>query len=63
MDLVGPACIVAQSFDAAVQVNEERLQKGLSSVQSLQCLDNNKITSSNKHKKKTKYNGLKTRKK
>lgn len=49
MDLVSPACIVAQSFDAAVQVNEERLQKGLSSVQSLQRLDNNKITSSNKH--------------
>lgn len=42
MDLVGPACIVAESFDAAVQVNEERLQKGLPSVQSLQRLDNSK---------------------
>lgn len=38
VDLVGPACIVAEGFDAAVQVNEEGLQKGLSSVQSLQGL-------------------------
>lgn len=38
VDLVGPACVVAQGFDAAVQVNEEGLQKGLPSVQSLQGL-------------------------
>lgn len=38
MDLVGPACIVAQGFNAAIQVDEERLQKGLPGVQSLQSL-------------------------
>lgn len=40
VDLVGPAGVVAQSFDAAVQVDEERLQEGLPSVQSLQRLMN-----------------------
>ncbi len=40
MDLVGPACIVTKSFDAAIQVNEEGLQEGLSCVQSLQGLKN-----------------------
>lgn len=39
MDLVGPACVVAKGFNAAVQVDEERLQKGLPSVQSLQSLE------------------------
>lgn len=39
VDLVGPACIVAQGFNAAIQVDEERLQEGLPSVQSLQSLE------------------------
>lgn len=42
MDLVGPARIVAKGFDAAIQVNEERLQKGLPGVQSLQSLKKSK---------------------
>lgn len=48
MDLVGPARIVAKGFNAAIQVNEERLQKGLPSVQSLQSLENSNLTSINK---------------
>lgn len=48
VNLVGPACIVAQGFDAAVQVNEERLQKGLPGVQSLQRLRNSKFICFNK---------------
>ena len=38
VDLVGPACIVAKGFDAAVQVDEEGLQEGLPCVHSLQRL-------------------------
>lgn len=48
MDLVGPARIVAKGFNAAIQVNEEWLQKGLPSVQSLQSLENSNLTSINK---------------
>lgn len=40
MDLVGPACIVAKGFDAAVQVDVEGLEEGLPCVQSLQGLRN-----------------------
>lgn len=38
MDLVRPACVVSEGFDAAFQVDEEGLQKRLPRVQSLQSL-------------------------
>lgn len=39
MDLVGPARIVTQRFDAAVQIDEEGLEEGLPRVQGLQGLE------------------------
>lgn len=38
VDLVGPAGVVPEGFDAAVQVDEEGLQEGLPRVHSLQSL-------------------------
>lgn len=40
MDLVSPACVVAEGFDAAIKVNEEGLQEGFPCVQCLQSLEN-----------------------
>lgn len=40
VDLVSPACVVAEGFDAAIKVNEEGLQEGFPRVQCLQGLKN-----------------------